>query len=433
MHVFRPTRIVNKKSVRAQFYVGRYRDESTGKWRTVPLKTPDKEIAKKRLHDHVVELQREREGFDSPKVQRDAGRQSLTKHVEEYVADLKAQELDAQHVKDTSRRILRVMREAQWTALNEVTTAGYIAWRAGLKCSAKTKKEYQVSMSAFCNWLLKAGKIAQNPMKNVSRVETRGRHVRRARPFTEAELTQLFRVSGERAAVYQMLFYSGQRKSEVYLLRWRDLVLSGAAPAAFFRESTTKDNANRWVPLPLPLAAALQQSHRPEYSPERRVFWHLFPNRDTFVKDLKAAGIVRVGSDGDVVHFHSFRKSIGAIGSKYGVSQKATQEIFGHSDANLTANIYTQIDAETLRAQLGKLPWIDAHICAHDSGASGHLVSFPDKPSDEPAIPKAVGAEELSRALASPVTTGQTVKMVDLTGLEPVTFSMSRKRSNQLS
>ncbi len=127
----------------------------------------------------------------------------------------------------------------------------------------------------------------------------------------------------------------------------------------------------------------------------------------TFIKDLPNAGIIRVSSDG---HVDSFRKSIGAIGSKFGVSQKAPQEVLGHSDTNRTANIYSQIDAETLRAQLAKLPWIDAPIHAHNSGESGHVVSFPGKTSDAPVIPKAAGAEELSRALASPDTTGKTAK-----------------------
>ncbi len=209
--------------------------------------------------------------------------------------------------------------------------------------------------------------------------------------------------------------------------------LNPTHPAAFFRESTTKDNANRWVTLPLPLAAKLREIIRPEYPPDRRVFWHIFPNDDTFHKDLENAKIPRVGKDGDVVHFHSFRKTHATLAAKYGVAQKATQETLGHSDANLTANIYAQISAESLRVELAKLPWIDAHIHAHESGASGHLVSFPDKPSEATPLLKAAGAEELSHDLAQPVMPGQNLKMVDLTGLEPVTFSMSTKRSNQLS
>ena len=244
---------------------------------------------------------------------------------------------------------------------------------------------------------------------------------------------RLYKVSGPRSIVCQTLLYTGQRKDEVYRLRVSKLDLNPTHAAAFFRESTTKDKANRWVTLPLPLAAKLREIIRPDYPPDRRVFWHLFPNDDTFHKDLENAKIPRVGKDGDVVHFHSFRKSHATLSAKYGVAQKATQETLGHSDANLTANIYAQISAESLRNELAKLPWIDAHICAHESGASSHLVAFPDKQDNRAELLKAAGAEGLSHHQTQPVTPGQNLKMVDLTGLEPVTFSMSRKRSNQLS
>ncbi len=91
------------------------------------------------------------------------------------------------------------------------------------------------------------------------------------------------------------------------------------------------------------------------------------------------------------------------------------------------------VDSESLRHELEKLPWIDAHRNAHDSGGTGHVTSFPVKTDTPKPIAKAAGAEELSRDPAPPVTPCQNHQMVDPTGLEPVTSSMSRKRSNQLS
>ena len=105
------------------------------------------------------------------------------------------------------------------------------------------------------------------------------------------------------------------------------------------------------------------------------------------------------------------------IGANHGVSQKATQETLGHTDANLTANIYARISAETRRVELAKLPWIDAHPDAHVSGGRGQMLSFPDKTDSPSILPKAVGAEELSHGLAPPVTPGQTCEMVDPTGV----------------
>ena len=187
------------------------------------------------------------------------------------------------------------------------------------------------------------------------------------------------------------------------------------------------------MPLPLLLAAKFRALWLPTFPRDRRVFWHLFPSPETFHADLKRAGIPRKSGEGEVVHFHSFRKAHASLGAESGVAQKATQEVLGHSDANLTANIYARISSESLRHELEKLPWIDAHVSAHESGAMGHLLSFPGKLGCDDRIPKAAGAEELSHDPSPPVTSGQTCEMVDPTGLEPATFSMSRKRSNQLS
>jgi hypothetical protein len=79
----------------------------------------------------------------------------------------------------------------------------------------------------------------------------------------------------------------------------------------------------------------------------------------------------------------------------------------GHSDANLTANIYSRISAESTRRELDKLPWIDAHPNAHEAAAKVHVMSFQDKMDLQPPIPKAVGAEELSRDPAPPSRRGK--------------------------
>src|ERR1019366_6713424 len=226
-----------------------------------------------------------------------------------------------------------------WKTLADMTGGGFTGWRATFRGSAKTKKEYQVSLNAFANWLVRQGRLEANPLKGVCRVETRGKQVRAARPFTVEEFQRLVDVAGPRAVVYQTLLYTAQRMIEVYRLRWCDMRLEGDFPMAHFRQSTTKDKAERWVPLPLRLAARLRALRLAHFPMDRRVFWHLFPTRETFLADLKAAGISRKGNGNEVIHFHSFRKCLGAWGVDCGLAQKAAQEVLGHSDANLTANI----------------------------------------------------------------------------------------------
>jgi hypothetical protein len=137
-------------------------------------------------------------------------------------------------------------------------------------------------------------------------------------------------------------------------------------------------------------------------------------------------------SVGHVVHFHSFRKTHASFAARYGVAQKATQEVLGHSDANLTANVYTEMGSESIRSELRKFPWIDekgvkfdtgndARIYARVCGSKRQTVSFPDKPGKGENRSKYVDSPLKRRVLAALDTLCQNVEMVDATGLEPVT------------
>ncbi len=236
----------------------------------------------------------------------------------------------------------------------------------------------------------------------------------------------------KRTIVYQTLLYTGQRKAEVDALRWDDLRLDDENPSAFFRAATTKDKESRSIPLPLPLAAELMRIQPGLFKRDKKVFFGFFPHYETFRADLERAGIPHKDSVGHVVHFHSFRKTHASFAARYGVAQKATQDVLGHSDANLTANIYTEMGSETVRTELKKLPWITkngiqavgedcARNCARVSGSEGQTMSPPDKSSKGEDRSKCVDSPLKRRVLAALDTIRHNVEMVDATGLEPVT------------
>jgi integrase len=247
--VFRPSRKVAGKRVISRLFSGRYAVDKGAKPVTVPLDTPDREIARKRLRAIVLEKQREAEGIIAPKAVRVAAGAQLGTLVEDYESDLTGRELDAKHVHDTTARLRRMISENGWKVLSDIRPDAFVKWRAGLTCSPKTKKEYQLSASAFLNWLVETDRLLVNPLAKVSHVEIRGKQVRPCRAFTEDELRRLFSIAGKRRLAYQMLLYTGQRKSEVQALMWSDLHLEEPQPYALFRESTTKDKDKRAVPL----------------------------------------------------------------------------------------------------------------------------------------------------------------------------------------
>jgi integrase len=318
--VFRPSRTVAGKRVVSRLFSGRYAVDKGAKPVTVRLNTPDREIARKRLREVVLEKQREQEGIIAPKAVRVAAVTALSGLIDEYESDLMGRELAEKHIHDTVTRLRRMATENGWRVLGDIRPHTFTQWRAGLKCSAKTKKEYQISAGAFLNWLVKTERMLVNPLAKLDLVDVRGKQVRTSRAFTEDELRRLLAIAGKCRLAYLTLLYTGQRKSEVRALVWGDLHLDGEQPYALFREGTTKDKDKRAVPLRLELADELRRAMPEDVSPTRRVFWFAWPTYDILRGDLKRAKIERKDGLGRVVHFHSFRKTWQTLGVRYGIN-----------------------------------------------------------------------------------------------------------------
>lgn len=312
---------------------------TTRAWRST--RAPDKLVARTRRRNIIVEKQREAEGIISPRSQREAAATGLETLVGEFAADLAARGRSDAHQNDTVKRVRRIIAETGWHRLGDIRADQFVKWRASLTCSAKTAKEYQAAINNFLNWLARLDRIAVNPLAKVPQVATRGKQVRLARAFTPAELGALFAVSPARTLVYQTLAYTGQRAGEVRALRWGDLHLDGERPHALFREETMKDDKKRALPLHPSLAAALLAARPAGVAPGRLVFAR-FPKWRTLLANFARLNIARKDETGRVVHFHSFRKTFQTLGVNAGINQRAAPEMLGHTDANLTAKVYTE-------------------------------------------------------------------------------------------
>jgi hypothetical protein len=127
---------------------------------------------------------------------------------------------------------------------------------------------------------------------------------------------------------------------------------------------------------------------------------------------------------GRVVHFHSLRKTLQTLGVQNNMNQRAAQEIFGHSDANLTAEVYTDVAALQMRGEIAKIPWISgetqkAQHSAQNSGVSRPAVSLADICTQLIEAMKVTGANEVGHALASAVTFLHSDEMAARAGIEP--------------
>lgn len=360
-YVFRHSRRVSGKRILSRFFSGRYSLRRGERLVTVALDTTDERVARKRLRDLVAAKQREAEGIVAPAAVRSAAGLPLVELIADYRLDLAGRGLEPGHVRDTVGRITRMVRDAGWVFLQDVRPESFMKWRASASWSAKTKKEYQTSINAFLNWLVRVDRLLVNPLVKVDRVDVRGKAVRKSRAFTREEIAALYRVAPKaRGIVYLFLVYTGTRKNEAQSLLWSDLHL-GPRPFVLIRAENTKDRDKRAVPLKPQLADILsaELDELKAMSSERGHVFTPFPSDDALHADLKRAGIERKDAAGRVVHFHAFRKTFQTWGAASGVGQRAAQELLGHSDPSLTANVYTDVAGLALHDEVAKLPWVD--------------------------------------------------------------------------
>lgn len=362
--VFLPGRKKNGVLVKSRLWRGRYRIDGMTHDVEVPLHTPDELVARKRLNDLIIRLQREKEGLIAPAAQQAAATAPLPQLVASYAADLLAQARTPQHVKDSRRRLERMIRETRWQTVRDITPARFTRWRsaAAPKMSAKTLKEYQISLGAFLNWLVSNEQLDRNPLKRIKMPDTRGREVRRRRALTVEELRRLLAVSEHRRFAYLFLIHTGARYREGWRLLWRNVHLDHMhGPHVLLVASDTKDREARAIPLHPELEAALRDLNAMRSkrdTDDARVFRAIYPaQKDTLDKDLDAAGIPKE-TDAGRIDWHAFRKTWQTLAARSGVPLVIAQRILGHSDPSLTANAYTDPASLGMQNEVVKLPWI---------------------------------------------------------------------------
>lgn len=372
-YVYRPTRKKSGKRVRSAFWYGAYSLTKGGKVRRVSLQTTDKRIAEKRLRDAVVRAQMEAEGMVLPKEQREAARSPLSVLVAEYQADLKAR-TTARNAVESTARIRAAIAATGWRFLADVTPAAWVAYRATLKQAAKTRRDYQTSMMAFLNWLVRLDRLPRNPLERVDRISIKGKQVRPVRSFTDEEIKRLLAVATPaRRLAYLFLLYTGLRVGTVRKLAVGDLRLSANPPYLLAPASIMKGAAKLAMPLRPELVAEIRRVVPADALPARPLFVRNFPKLQTLHRDFERAGIEAEDGQGRVVHFHAFRKTFQTLGVRSGVNQRAAQALLAHTDPRLTANVYTDVAALELHSEVAKLPWFGG--AADASGISDDVAT----------------------------------------------------------
>jgi len=423
-HVFKRSRIVDGKRVRAKTYSGRYRLDGALRDTEIPLGVTDKQVAQSKLADIVLQVQMERQGLAAPSRQVETASAPLKVLVREWVVNLAARKRKPHYCGIMEKFMGVLMRECRWSTVADITPESFNDWisRNGHK-APKTLNEYLGCARAFLNSLVKAGRLRSNPLISVGKTETRGQKVRDRRPFTHAEFLRLMEVAPfERKIVYAVAYYTGLRRDEVDSLVWGDFDFETGfvtCPAEH-----VKNKENQPLALPPDLREMLLAHWEASGRPGESVKALKLPYRTAAMyRDFKAAGIAKKDERGKIVDFYSFRHSFAQRLKESGVPFAIVMRMMRHSDPRLLASVYGDQDAYALADHAAKLPGMsNGNQLSPDSSlesvVSGQIVAKAGETKGAESSSQDSLNELLSRLLSRLGGLGQ---MAPAVGIEPTT------------
>ena len=325
----------------------------------VALGSADKQVAQKRLAEIVAEKEREKAGIIAPKLERDSAVQPIEKHLEDFMADLHTLGRTPDYINKIVARIRHVAQSCRWQLPSDITADSFIGWRSQqTTLGPKTLNEYLNALNAMLNWMDRNGRILANPLRKLTKVDTRGRQQLR-RAFTDTELERLITVNPNRRLLYLTAAFTGLRIGELRQLVWSDVKLAEGLPRIVARASTTKNRREAVIPLHPKLVEEFRERvGTAEVSPVAQVFPEC-SNSDRFIRrEMQKAGIPVLDESGRKLDFHSLRYTFATRLAAQGVPQRLAQELMRHSDPRLTANIYTDVSKLPTFEAMRTLAWL---------------------------------------------------------------------------
>lgn len=131
-------------------------------------------------------------------------------------------------------------------------------------------------MVSFLNWMKRARRIKDNPLKFVGKIEERGQSKLQRRAFTDEKLCRLINGSGSCGIIYFVAARTGLRQEELHPLIWEDVKLDETVTYVRVRMVCAKNKKEEHVPLVPEIAEALKAHHPADYSPSNLVFQQAF-------------------------------------------------------------------------------------------------------------------------------------------------------------
>src|ERR1019366_5276271 len=119
--LYRPKRLRDGKRIVSRLYSARIRVDGERRILNVPLGVSDKQVAQEKLRRLVQEMEKEQHGLVSPKSMRDAAQEPLSKHMNDFIGDLRAMGRNSQYIAEYENRLSLLMDQCHWQLPKDVT------------------------------------------------------------------------------------------------------------------------------------------------------------------------------------------------------------------------------------------------------------------------------------------------------------------------
>jgi integrase len=295
-------------------------------------------------------------------------RKTLLAAVDDYEAYRRDRNKGAR-LRYTAARVRRVVTDCGFRTAEQMTPDVVLRcvaqWKGPEGVSTATANQYLAECQAFCRWLVRNKRAADNPLTALDYFPADGDVRRNRRAFTADEQAAVFaaaRASGrkkyrlmgmDRYMLYRLAACTGLRAYALAMLTPIALDLD-ADPATVVSAATDQKNKTlHRVPLASSFAAELRD-YLAGRDPATRIWpgmWYGFAARMLRV-DLAAAGVPTRTEDGNA-HFHSFRHTFTSRVARVATT-KVGMSLTGHKTASVF-HAYTHVDEADRNAVIGAL------------------------------------------------------------------------------
>jgi integrase len=353
-----------KKNNRSRKWYAVYTDER-GRLRERSTGTTIRKLAEEIGAKWDADARRVREGLLDPAQLRvrDAAREPVTKHLEDYLEWSLANGQSAPNVRTKGTQIRAFLEEQSCSTLRHVTPALLGRFMQGVVrrgCAPRTANLHRQNVIAFMNWCKDCRRIESHDLtkRTVPKLKEAEDCRRRRRALTGAELARLkaASLSSGRWWKYQLAFSTGLRRGELGKLRWADVDLE--AGVVRVRASISKNSRDAELPI-MPEARESLEALRRLHAGSELVVPRV-PCKETFYRDLERAGIQGVterggcaaNAAGERVDFHALRTTCATRLAELGVSPWVAKDFMRHATLAMTEKHYVKLRTTDLRSNI---------------------------------------------------------------------------------